>query len=420
MRALEWTLLAFILVSVLGGSASNPAGPVDRVRGYTRKIEFDYVSWAAEAAWIKIQQGSVGLPTGLSREASREAVLEYLQIIGRIQAAESALSRIYADASIPDKESASSRIRLQLEGLYARQKQLAPLAEAVLQGQVAEMLAEKGLTSLGQTIPAVLFHSSPVPNALIVSPRDRIEQMANISVLPDLTVDQQAELEVRVDQDLNVSSLVVGIGGVGVYPTMIMRTTDLNWLLSTIAHEWTHNYLEFRPLGLLYDSTPEMRTMNETTANIVGEEVGARVLENFYGDLSPASAPGQDLVALIQSSLPGTSVDDPPPFDFRAEMHTTRVTVDGLLAAGKVEEAERYMEARRQIFVQNGYIIRKLNQAYFAFYGAYADVPGGAAGEDPVGPAVRALRAGSPSLADFVNRIAWMTSFDDLKQAVGN
>ena len=49
------------------------------------------------------------------------------------------------------------------------------------------------------------------------------------------------------------------------------------------------------------------------------------------------------------------------------------------------------MEQRRQLFVENGYYIRKLNQAYFAFYGAYADVPGGAAGEDPVGPAVRAL-----------------------------
>jgi hypothetical protein len=99
-------------------------------------------------------------------------------------------------------------------------------------------------------------------------------------------------------------------------------------------------------------------------------------------------------------------------------MHTTRVTVDAMLAAGKIEEAEAYMEARREIFWQNGYTIRKLNQAYFAFYGAYADVPGGAAGEDPVGPAVRALREQSDSLADFVNRISWMTSFEELQAAI--
>jgi hypothetical protein len=111
-------------------------------------------------------------------------------------------------------------------------------------------------------------------------------------------------------------------------------------------------------------------------------------------------------------------LEDPAPFDFRAEMHETRVTADQLLADNKIEEAETYMEKRRQLFWENGYQLRKLNQAYFAFHGAYADVPGGAAGEDPVGPAVRALREQSDSLADFVNTIAWMTSFEQLQQAI--
>jgi hypothetical protein len=101
-------------------------------------------------------------------------------------------------------------------------------------------------------------------------------------------------------------------------------------------------------------------------------------------------------------------------------MHTTRVTADALLASGKIVEAERYMEQRRRLFVEHGYFIRRLNQAYFAFYGAYADTPGGPAGQDPVGPAVRALRARSGSLAAFVNSIAWMTSFEQLQQAVGH
>jgi hypothetical protein len=99
-------------------------------------------------------------------------------------------------------------------------------------------------------------------------------------------------------------------------------------------------------------------------------------------------------------------------------MRITRVTVDEMLAEGKIEEAEAYMEARRVFFWENGYLIRKINQAYFAFYGAYADQPGGEAGEDPVGAAVRELRAQSPSLADFLKRIAWMTSFEQLQEAV--
>jgi hypothetical protein len=95
-------------------------------------------------------------------------------------------------------------------------------------------------------------------------------------------------------------------------------------------------------------------------------------------------------------------------------MRKTRLTVDQLLAEGKVKEAEAYMEAQRQVLWEHGYRIRKLNQAYFAFYGAYADEPGGAAGEDPVGQAVRDLYANSDSLASFLKTIAWMTSFDEL------
>jgi len=103
-------------------------------------------------------------------------------------------------------------------------------------------------------------------------------------------------------------------------------------------------------------------------------------------------------------------------FDFREQMYITRVNADLLLAEGKIEEAEAYMEERRQIFLRNGYLLRKINQAYFAFHGAYADAPGGAAGEDPIGPAVRALRAQSDSLTDFVETIRWITTLEELQE----
>ena len=399
-------------------SAPRAMDEFDQVRAYTRDIEFDYVSWMLNAAGLKLEQGAVGMPGYLNRESSKVAVSDYFHVTQLIIQSEDALNKIYADPSITDKETASAQIRTQLTSLDAQQNALAPIAEAVLQGQVSLVAADFGLTTLGQPIPTVLYHSTPVPNALIVSPRNHIEQSANISVSPDLTVDQQAALEDRVEKGLDVSALVVPIGGVGVYPTMIMRTTDLVWLTSTIAHEWTHNYLEFRPLGLLYDHTPELRTMNETTADISGTEIGAEVIKRYYPELLGATLPDPNLVTFPQVH-PNPGDMQRPPFDFRAEMHTTRVNADALLAAGKITEAEAYMEQRRQFFVKNGYDIRKLNQAYFAFYGAYADVPGGAAGEDPVGPAVRALRAQSKSLADFINRISWMTSFDQLKKAVG-
>lgn len=415
---LERLIIIVICAMLLTSGEPRPADTFDKVRAYTRDIEFDYIAWMLNAMDIKLEQGAVGIPGYLDNESGKIVVTTYLKITQQITQGEAALNRIYADASITNKEESSSVIRTQLAKLYKQQADLAPFAEAVLQKQVATVAADFGLTTLGQPIPTILFHSSPVPNALIVSPRNHVEQIANISILPDLNIEQQVALEDQVQKGMDVSALVVPIGGVGVYPTMIMRTTDLSWLVDTIAHEWTHNYLELRPLGLLYDHTPELRTMNETTADISGTEIGAEVIKRYYPELKAASLPDFNLVTLPQNH-PNPGDLPRPPFDFRAEMHTTRVTADALMAAGKITEAEAYMEQRRQIFVKNGYTIRKLNQAYFAFYGAYADVPGGAAGEDPVGPAVRKLRDESKSLVDFINRIAWMTSFDDLKKAVG-
>jgi hypothetical protein len=258
-----------------------------------------------------------------------------------------------------------------------------------------------------------MFHISPPPDALIVSPRGVIRQDFNISISPDITVDQMDALENQVDQSLNVSSLVVGIGGIGLYPTMVEQTTDINALAEVIAHEWVHNYLTLRPLGVSYDNSPALRTMNETVATIAGKELGRALVQKYYPAFLPPEVPPSP-----PASEPGGPAPAPV-FDFNAEMHLTRINTDKLLAAGKVDVAETYMELRRQFLWDNGYHIRKINQAYFAFYGAYADQPAGAAGVDPVGAAVRLLREKSASLAQFINRIAWMWNFDQLKAVVG-
>jgi len=417
-RVVELTVLLAFGAVLLSSGTNRPGDEEDLARAHTRDIEFEYLSWIVDAARVKAEAGAAGVPGYMDREASRIAVSDYLLLTQKIIRAEDALNRIYADPAIADKDAAASLIRDTVQDLHVRQGELAPLVEGVLQVQVGEVAADLGLAALGQPIPAVLYRSTAVPDALVVSPRGQIRQSANISIRADLPIEQQAALEQRVEKGLDVSALVVPVGGIGVYPTMIMRTTDRRWLVSTIAHEWTHNYLQLRPLGLLYDHTPELRTMNETTADIAGTEIGDAVMLRFYPGIV-AVRPPDPMKMSFRGRLPDPTDADPPPFDFRSEMHTTRVTVDALLASGRILEAEEYMEQRRRSFVDHGYFIRRLNQAYFAFYGAYADIPGGPAGKDPVGPAVRALRARSASLADFVNRMAWMTSFVQLQDAVG-
>jgi hypothetical protein len=412
-------IVSILIVLLIAGGSDVPrfTGSADRTRAYTRGIEFDYPNWVRDAAWIKLEQAAIHSPYTFERAAGKEIVFDYLRTTVNLMQTEFRIEQVYADPEITDKEAASSLLRTQRDESLARQEQLAPFKESILQTQLSDTLAGLGLTAIGQPLPPVLYHNSPTPLALIVSKREEIVQIANISVQPTLTIDDQISLEDQVADSLDVSTLVVPIGGVGVYPTMVMETTDLPWMLNTIAHEWAHNYLNLRPLGINYSTTPELRTMNETTASIVGDEVGYLVLQTYYPEFL-ASQPGLNLLSLNLHFLPSNGLDDPPPFDFRAEMRETRVTADELLAQGEIEEAETYMEQRRQVFWQNGYLLRKLNQAYFAFHGAYADQPGGAAGEDPVGPAVRALREQSDSLEDFLNTIAWMTSFEQLQQAI--
>lgn len=388
-----------------------PGDTYDRARAFTRSIEFDYVSWTLDALGLKTDQIALGTIDYLPPDKQHQTVTDYLDLMAQIQRSEAQLNDIYADPKVSDPQSASALLRDQLQELYKRRDLLQPVAEAVVQKQVSEVAASLGLTLGGQPVPPVLFHSTPLPLALIISPRDKISQVADISLLPGLSVDQQAALEERVDKALDVSSLVVPVGGVGLYPTMVQQTTDLNWLFEVVAHEWTHNFLTLRPLGVSYMNSPQLRTMNETTASIAGKEIGQAVIERYYPELVPPPLPQGD--AKAQDQQPAA-----PVFDFNAEMRITRVNVDKMLAHGKVDEAEQYMEARRVFFWENGYHIRKLNQAYFAFYGAYADQPGGAAGEDPVGAAVRALRGESPDLAAFLNRISWMWSFEQLQRSV--
>ncbi len=395
----------------LAGSTLLPYDAQDRPRAFTRALEFNYVSWEADAILLKLAEGALSAPRYMTIDQQENVVKSYLDLVQEINKENDQVQQIYANPKITDKTQASAQLSDSLAKLKDERDRLGPLAEEVLQYQVSSVLADYGLTTGGQPLPPLLYHVTPLPMALIISPRDVIRQDNNISLNPDLSISEIVDLENQVEKSLNVSALVTDVGGIGTYPTMVLSTTDMSFLSEVISHEWTHNYLTLRPLGLNYGSSPQMRTINETTANIVGNEIGPALLKRFYPEFLPAPTPEPSATPTGPTPTPS----GPPPFNFNKEMHTTRVTVDQMLKEGKIDQAEAYMEQRRLFFLNHGYLIRKLNQAYFAFHGAYADVPGGGeAGADPVGPAVVTLRDESPSLASFLNTISGVTSYDQL------
>ncbi len=134
------------------------------------------------------------------------------------------------------------------------------------------MLVDQGFGLGRQLLPPISMHFTQVPNLLIVSPRDQIRFDVSINLDP-MPVDEMATLEDQIDQQLDVSSLIVPLGGIALYPAMILETSSIPFAAETFAHEWLHHYLFFFPLGFDYDFAGETRIINETTANLFGKEL---------------------------------------------------------------------------------------------------------------------------------------------------
>lgn len=381
--------------------------------------QFDLIGWWIGASLAKLGYELTLLHDGMDDQAQVAFVRDYMRRVADVQRLEQQIEAIYAAPRIADASAASAALRAERDALRAELRARQDIAEAILQDQVQSVLREEGFALGGQVMPPLRFRFTELPDLLVVSRRDRIERIASRELTTGLTIEEKVRIEEEVDRRFDVSSLVTSIGGLGAYPTMLPETAALRWVLGVAAHEWVHNYLLFTlsPVGLNFLEDPEARTINETAAVIVEREIGARVAAKYYPELEAALA--SDVAAALAPRAPITdAAQHKEQFDFRAEMRQTRIRVDELLAQGKVEEAEAYMEQRRALFVQNGYLIRKLNQAYFAFHGAYNADPGGApaAGRDPVGPAVQELRKRSPSLGAFLREIATVQDFTDLQR----
>lgn len=417
-------LLIFIRVVIIGcifilissTSVWHPFDEAEIIRTYSRPYEFDYFGWTAAAAWQKLSAASLGPIRHLSFLQQRKIVKDYFRALAETQNLKAALETLYADPGTTDKSGEIFGLEKKLREKETSLKKLSYLAEAVIQDQLSWTLDDMGLVEFNQPLPPVLYHVTDLPKDLIISPRNIIRQEKSVSLRSDLSPGEEIALETSVEENTEYAALVVPVGGVGTYPTMVISTENLLYLVDTVAHEWIHNLLVFRPLGWKYSSSPALRTMNETTASIAGEEISWILINRFYGDLiRPEQSDSFKTYQVLDAPF---TPENQASFDFQQEMYQTRITVDELLSQDKVEEAEKFMEARRKIFWENGYKIRKLNQAYFAFYGAYADKPFSAAGADPVGNDVRLLRARSRDFPSFIEKISLMSTYDQLMQAV--
>lgn len=407
-----WMLILVAMVYLLNYSTLPLGDRWTQVAVMARDQQFDYVGWEIQALALKAGETLYGVQPFMTEEARSSYVRDYMNDLGRAQSLEVQINNLYVNPAIEDPEHESEGLREARDLLRADLSDRQPLAEAILEGQVAAVLVRQGFGLGGQLLPPISMYFTQVPNLLIVSPREQIRFDISINLYA-MTAAEEDALERQIDESLDVSSLIVPLGGIALYPAMILETSSIPFAVETFAHEWLHHYLFFFPLGLAYDFGGEARIINETTANLFGKELSRLVLARYYPDLLPPSS-----LPRAQDIDEPSPTPDPDAFNYGAAMNETRVTVDQLLAEGKVEAAEAYMEQRRILFVENGYRIRKLNQAYFAFYGGYQSGTPGVGGSDPIGPAVQAVRDQSGSIFEWIATMRSITTREALIDTV--
>ena len=396
--------MAFVLLLnalfLLKASAVPPGEIFDyQVESFVSPHQFSFTLWEMKALWRKLSTLTLG-----SSSDEKRLVKDYFALLEEISRKKDTLSKLYASERTRYSGLAIWWVEKELKGLRQRQAALSPVVEKILAKQISEILKEEGLTTLGLIWPPLSIQFESPPHYLVIAPRDALFVRKGIYLKPKMTLGEQEALEEEIDELFNVSSLVVEVGGLSSYPAMILDYPSLEFALKASAHEWIHHYLAFRPLGWYYDYSPEMRTINETVASIAGDEIGLKALRRFYPELAPPPREEEEKGA-----------KEPVISEFQLLMRETRLKVEELLKAGDIEGAERYMEERRKLLVSKGYYIRKLNQAYFAFFGSYAAEPGH---PDPIGEKLRLLRKKAGSLKEFIRLVEGISSPEGLDKAL--
>jgi hypothetical protein len=408
--------LIVILLSLLQRTDVPPTDTYRlRLHDETAGLGFNFAAWEVKALLRKVGNALLAPQDTLSETQRDDLVREYIEALGAADRLRAQTTAAYSRDDGGDALERAVSGEQALADLRAWLDARQDVVEGILEEQATMALQEEGFGALGFVWPPVKIRFTPLPLLLVTSARSEITRAGDIHLKAGLPIAERIELEASVDRRFeDKRSLVTTIGGLSAYPAMILETDSLTWLADTFAHEWAHQYLVFHPLGIGYSQSTQMTSINETTASIVGREVGRRVILRYYPELS-------DRLPLLReppAEPPMTSKEvvppEPPPpgvWDYNREMRETRLRVEELLAEGQVDQADEYMEQRRRVFVEHGHDIRKLNQAWFAFHGSYATSPSTV---NPIGGQLEWLRAQSSSLRAFVSTVSAISQHADL------
>ena len=402
-RTLRWAVIASVVLVML--LIRGDVFTLNPAQEASSRYAFDLIGWHLSNSMSKWTHLAFrAIPGRAISDAERLALVDEYFRLGRAENdLKDRINMVVSKESPITPE--ARRLQAELERAHRLRHDIRNDVEETLESELSSVIRTEGMGLFGEAVfPPVDIRLIETPKVLITSPRDRIERRDGILLDPHISVEGREEVEAGLLKDEDMSALVLDIGGVATYPASVYSGADLNATLSIMAHEWLHHYLFLRPLGQRMFDSPDMLVLNETVADLGGRELGEFASKRIRSRMPEVIPVGFDATTRIEHADQSPAAD----FDFRREMQETRLTTDALLAQDEIEIAEAYMEARRKLFVANGHPIRKLNQAYFAFNGTYAESP---ASVNPIGGQVRRLRELSPDLGTFMSLVASVSDY---------
>ena len=373
---------ALPLASVLGSSLTDSK---------LEKNKYELWSWE-----IKHLPNALISNIGKSNSSiheNRKAVVEYFRL--------TSLLRTEMAKPLPEE--------LILKNLGDEREKIEDSVEIFLQVLIHNAVKEADLTTQFPLLKNTSFVWPPVaieletpPLVLVRSDRNKITRKGDTLLKPGLSEETIISIENETDSD-ETASLVVQIGGLATYPSSVLNLRTYSTILEIAAHEWIHHYLAFHPLGQKYWDSQRFREINETTANIAGRAI-ADLIQRKNPLTFPKNMDGR--ASVEKERVTSINVSD--------EFRNLRAKVDELLNKGQISEAESLMLKTQDFLNANGFNIRKINQAYFAFYGTYTDLP---QSSSPIGPKIKEIwELTGRNIRVFLTTMRTISSVNDLDE----
>lgn len=105
---------------------------------------FDYFVWEAKALLAKGEASLNGSQNYLTADSRKAVVLEYLDTMGQVRQLNAQVNIIYTDPEIDNPEDVAREFQQQIEEKRAQLSKLQPIAESIIQEQVADVLINEG------------------------------------------------------------------------------------------------------------------------------------------------------------------------------------------------------------------------------------------------------------------------------------